>query len=125
MSNLVYDPYKDSKEFKEKYSNRGFWEKLKGNFSKISNNTIEKALTLYYALRDEDTPAWAKTVIAGALGYFIFPIDAVPDILPALGYSDDVLVLIAALTTVGLNLKDKHTEKAKEVIKKWYSKVGN
>ena len=49
---------------------------------KAGKEVIEKALILYYCLQDDDTPAWAKTTIIGALGYFISPIDAIPDLVP-------------------------------------------
>ncbi len=130
MSDYELDPYKESKKFdnfyqyQEKYSDDSFWKKLKNNAAKISNVAIEKALTLYFAMKDEETPLWAKTVIAGALGYFIFPLDAVPDILPALGYSDDTVTLIVALFTVGMNIKDKHVKQAQEKAKSWYEKLG-
>lgn len=130
MSDYELDPYKESKKFdnfyqyQEKYSDDSFWKKLKNNAAKISNVAIEKALTLYFAMKDEETPLWAKTVIAGALGYFIFPLDAVPDILPALGFSDDTVTLIVALFTVGMNIKDKHVKQAQEKAKSWYEKLG-
>ena len=62
----------------------------------------------------------AKTVLAGALGYFIFPIDAIPDFIPAIGYSDDMTVLVSALIAVGFNIKQSHKDKAKDVLRKWY-----
>ena len=109
-----------NEKFKNEFSNRSFWAKLKSNLSGLSNSTIEMSLTLYYAFRDDDTPTWAKSVIAGALGYFIFPLDAVPDLLPMLGYSDDIMVLTAAIATIGFNIKDRHKEKAKATIKNWF-----
>ena len=36
-----------------------------------------------------------KTMIIGALGYFILPTDLVVDFLPIVGYSDDLAALIA------------------------------
>lgn len=134
MNEYEFDPYKESKEldkkkfdkyykYQKEYTDDSFWDKLKHNASKVSNAAIEKALTLYFAMKDKDTPLWAKTVIAGALGYFIFPLDAVPDILPALGYTDDTATLIAAIVTLGMNIKDKHVEQAKEKINSWYEKV--
>lgn len=129
MDNYGYDPYKESKNIvdnsnnKKQYTDASFWNKIRCNASKLSNVAVEKALTLYFAMKDKDTPIWAKTVIAGALGYFIFPIDAVPDIIPALGYTDDTATLIAAIVTLGMNVKDKHVEQAKEKISSWYKKV--
>ena len=33
----------------------------------------------------------------GALGYFIFPLDVIPDILPCIGYADDLAVIALLL----------------------------
>ena len=57
---------------------------------------IEKALWLYYAAQQPNTPVWAKTLIYGALAYFVLPFDAIPDVLLGLGFTDDMAVLLAA-----------------------------
>jgi len=41
----------------------------------------------------------AKLVLLAGLVYLIVPTDIIPDFIPALGFSDDVLALIAAGTT--------------------------
>ena len=71
-------------------------------------------LTLYYCLLDPDTPAKARTVILGALGYFIVPLDSIPDVVPAVGYSDDLGVLALAFTTVLIHIKPEHRQRANE-----------
>ena len=80
---------------------------------------LETALKLYYAATDPDTPTWARTTMFAALGYFIAPLDAIPDAIPAAGFSDDLGVLVAAAATVAANLKEEHSEKARETLKKW------
>lgn len=112
-------------KYKSEFTNDSFWDKLKLHFSKISSTTVEMALTLYFSFRDDETPTWAKSVIAGSLGYFIFPLDAVPDLIPLMGYSDDIVVLTAAITTIGFNIKDRHKEKAKSTIKNWFNNLGD
>src|SRR5690606_39804321 len=67
---------------------------------------VEKVLWLFYAAQSPATPRWAKTAIYGALGYFIFPLDAIPDLAPMVGYTDDLGVLAAALTTVAFYIND-------------------
>lgn len=47
-----------------------------------ATDLMDKAITLYALLKSSSTPAWAKAAIIGALGYFICPLDAVPDFLP-------------------------------------------
>ncbi len=110
----------DNSKYVAQYQSSSYWKKLKSSIFKTSSKLIELSLVGYYALKDDDTPTWAKTVLAGALGYFIFPIDALPDFLPAIGYSDDIGVLVSAIAAVGFNIKLSHKEKAKDVIRKWY-----
>lgn len=107
-------------EFSKEYNDRSFWKKIKAFAGSAGKSVIEKALILYYCLIDRDTPAWAKTVIASALGYFILPADAIPDLIPAAGYSDDLGVLASALAMVALHIKSEHKEKAKEQLKIWF-----
>jgi uncharacterized membrane protein YkvA (DUF1232 family) len=113
----------DNSKYVAQYKSDSYWKKLKSNIFKTSSKLIELSLISYYALKDDDTPSWAKSVLAGALGYFIFPIDAIPDFLPVIGYSDDLAVLISAIVAVGFNIKPSHKEKAKDVIRKWYFNI--
>jgi uncharacterized membrane protein YkvA (DUF1232 family) len=46
---------------------------------------VEKALLLYYAAQEKDTPLWSKTAIFTALAYFICPIYSIPDAIPVAG----------------------------------------
>ena len=109
-----------TEEYKDSYSVENFWDKIKKHAKAAGKEVLEVALKMYYALQDADTPAWAKTVIIGALGYFISPIDLVPDATPVVGYVDDLGVLTAAAATVALHIKDKHTMRAQEKLKKWF-----
>ncbi len=104
----------------ENYSEDGFWEKLKNFAVKAGSEIVEKALWLYYAAQDPATPAWAKTVIYGALGYFILPLDAIPDMLPGAGFSDDLGALAAAVATVAAYINDDVKAKAAKKMKDWF-----
>lgn len=77
---------------------------------------ITLALTLHVCLVDADTPEWAKTVIVGALGYFIFPLNQLPDIAPLIGYADDFGVLTAALAMVAAHVKPEHRAWAETIV---------
>ncbi|MBB1465481.1 DUF1232 domain-containing protein [Vibrio sp. SG41-7] len=101
------------------FSDHSFWRKLKRYAKKAGRDVIETALTLYYCAKDSDTPRWAKTAILSALGYFVFPIDAIPDVLMGVGYSDDISVLMAALASVGAHVKQEHKEEAKQQVEVW------
>ena len=107
--------------FSKNYTDAGFWDKVQ-NFAKdAGEGLLERALKMYYSATDDDTPLWAKTTIYGALGYFISPIDAVPDIVPVLGYSDDLTMIAAALAATAAHIKDEHVTRAKETLKQWFS----
>lgn len=108
-------------EFSSQYSENGFWDKTKKYAKSAGESVLEPALKMYYAATDSDTPAWAKTTIYASLGYFISPIDAIPDIAPIVGYSDDMGVLFAAAATTAAHIKDVHVEKAKETLKQWFN----
>jgi uncharacterized membrane protein YkvA (DUF1232 family) len=107
-------------DFSSHYSDDGFWGKIKTYAKSAGRGVLEQALKMYYSATDPDTPLWAKTTIYGALGYFISPIDAIPDLLPALGYTDDLGVLIAAAAAVAAHIKDEHVQKARETLKQWF-----
>lgn len=106
-------------DYQEHYQDDEFWSKAKKLAASVGRKVLEPALKLYYAAQDPDTPAWAKAVIYGALGYFILPLDAVPDALPGVGFTDDIAVMVAALGTVAAHIKDEHAVKAGEVISRW------
>ncbi|MDD1783606.1 DUF1232 domain-containing protein [Enterovibrio sp. ZSDZ35] len=109
-------------KYLDEYTEARFWDKAKGFAKKAGYDVLEKALTLYYSATDNDTPKWAKTTIFAALGYFIAPIDAIPDLTPAVGFSDDLGVLFAAAAAVVMYVKPEHSEKAAEKLSRWFSK---
>jgi uncharacterized membrane protein YkvA (DUF1232 family) len=73
-----------------------------------------EVVAMYFCMLDARTPLWVKGTAAAALAYFILPVDAVPDILPLVGLSDDVGVLTAALTAVSAHVSAEHRAKARE-----------
>jgi uncharacterized membrane protein YkvA (DUF1232 family) len=102
------------------YDDASFWRKIRRFAFAAGRSVVEKALVLYFCMRDSDTPAWAKAVILGALGYFILPFDAMPDLLPGVGFTDDLGVLATALFTLAAHLKPQHRERAREILNwKW------
>jgi len=106
--------------FTENNSDNNFWNKVKSTCLKAGRDVIEKALWLYYAAQSVDTPTWAKTTIYAALAYFISPLDAIPDITPFAGYSDDLAVLMSAVTAVALYIDDEVKHKTEMKLKCWF-----
>ena len=107
--------------FERDYSFQNFWDKLVNFARAAGREVVEKALQLFYAAQSPDTPMWAKTVIYSALGYFINVIDAIPDITPAVGYGDDLGVLVAALAAVAAHITPEVKQRAAAKAAQWFA----
>ncbi len=107
-------------KFEAAYSDPGFWEKLSGYAKTAGKEVVSKALLLYYAGQEEKAPAWAKATIVAALGYFIAPLDAIVDITPAVGYADDLGVLVLALAAVASYINEDVQAKTAEKMIQWF-----
>lgn len=110
-------------ESAEAYSEEGFWSKVKDYAISAGADVIEKALILYYTMQDENTPAWAKTTIIAALGYFILPMDAIPDVIVGVGYTDDLGALALALATVAAHITQESRQAAKKKMADWFGEL--
>lgn len=62
----------------------------------------------YYCALDAETPIKVKLVLFSALGYFVLPVDAVPDVITGLGFADDATVLATAMSIVGSHIREPH-----------------
>ena len=102
-----------AQDFSAAYSDSSFFEKLARQARAAGRQVVELALQLYYAAESPDTPRWARTIVYGALAYFILPLDAIPDVLPVVGYSDDLGVLTAALATIALRITPEVKQQAR------------
>ena len=105
------------------YSESELWTKLKRFAKKAGAKLVFLVLELHYAFRSPNTPAWAKTVIVSALVYFICPVDAIPDTIPVIGFSDDLAALIAAARAVGVCLTPEVVAQAKAKHREWFGEV--
>lgn len=103
-----------SSEYQFHYSSGAFWSKVGSSSSAMGCVLIEKALTLYYLLTKGDVSVATKVLIIGALGYLISPIDVIPDVIPIIGYSDDLAVISALL----LSLDSRVTPKIKKQVQR-------
>ena len=103
------------------YSDDVFWERLGGLASQAGKTVVENALTLFYVAQDPKVPTKEKLVIFGPLMYFISPLDAVPDLLPGVGFTDDLALLTAAIATVAMCMNVEEAKKsAQQKIREWF-----
>ncbi len=104
----------DHQEEREQQVRAKFWPKMKRVISKVP--FARDAAAAYYCAMDRDTPFRAKGILLAALGYFILPFDAVPDIFAVVGFTDDIAVLTAALAMIRAHIKMEHYEAADAAI---------
>lgn len=106
--------------YQSNYSESGLWKKVKSVAKKAGIKTIYMVILLHYVLKSPDVPLEDKAKIYGALGYFILPIDLIPDFIPAVGYSDDVAALAFALHAVWKNVTPEIKEQAQRKLREWF-----
>ncbi len=72
--------------------------------------------SLISALDNPATPTKMKALIIGAIGYILLPLDLIPDLIPAVGYGDDltsaagVVAAVAAYSNFSLEELDKYID---------------
>ena len=93
---------------------QAFWAKVKRFGRELP--FIEDLLAAYFCMVDAATPRRVKLILVGAIAYFVLPADAVPDLLPFLGFADDAAMLAAAITQVAGAITDAHREKARATL---------
>lgn len=108
------------KPYMDKYSEARLWKKVQHYSRQAGLKVVYTALLLFHAYRRRDTPPWAKRIVIGALGYFISPIDLVPDLTPIIGYTDDLGVLAFGLVTIAAYVNDEVRQNAKAQLRRWF-----
>ena len=76
-------------------------------------------MVLYCVLRCPDVPLCNRSVILGALGYFILPLDLIPDLIPALGFTDDIAALTLAYKAIQSSITPEIKARAEAKVKEW------
>lgn len=107
MGQKNYDAYQTE------YSPNKLFDKILLYAKELSAALVYKALQLYYVTRKPEVPLKVKTTIYGALGYLILPLDAVPDLLPMVGYGDDAAAIAIAFAVAYMYIDETVREKAK------------
>ncbi|MBR1486399.1 MAG: DUF1232 domain-containing protein [Synergistaceae bacterium] len=103
-------------KYSKDFSENGFWDKIKTTLKSAGLELIYKALQLYYAMQNPNCPMAIKAGIIAALGYFISPIDIIPDFIPFVGFTDDLAAIAAAIAMTGMYIDERVKRKAKEKI---------
>lgn len=79
----------------------------------IGGQVVEHALKLWFTIKAPGTPQRVKAPLMAALAYLLLPLDAVPDVLPIVGFSDDAAILAGTLALAHLYITDDIVRQAK------------
>lgn len=93
------------------------------HINRLSTKVIYGTLLLYYAYKRKETPAWAKRIIVGSIAYFLSPIDAIPDLAPFIGFTDDWSILTFGLVTIACYIDDDVRDSALSKAESWLGRI--
>ena len=87
---------------------------------------------VFIALKDKETPWYAKLLAAITVGYALSPIDLIPDFIPVLGYLDDIMILptlvVLTVKMIPQNVWEKSRQQSENMWingkpKRWYCAI--
>lgn len=110
----------DFMKYKDKFTPKGFVEKIQRIAKRAGAKMVYGALILFYTLDSDKVSVKDKAIIIGALGYLISPVDVIPDAIPLAGLSDDLAVLIYVIHKVWNEVSEEVKQKAKAKLTKWF-----
>ncbi|MCZ7557650.1 MAG: YkvA family protein [Bacteroidia bacterium] len=91
-------------------------ERFEGKLEKVGHKLrfAQDLLALFRYFLDERVAWQKKTIVVGALLYFISPLDTVPDVAPLIGYLDDLGVILAVTKFMSKELEPYYPSYATE-----------
>ena len=111
---------KNIEKYEGHYDEAKFGGKLSRVARKAGSKLVYAALLLYYVLKSPQISRSDKTKIYGALGYFILPLDILPDFIPVAGFADDLSAVIWAVHIVWKNITPEVKAQAAAKTREWF-----
>ena len=115
----VEDVINNLKGYEKHFSESELWNKIAKIGKSIGAAIIYPVLLLFNLLKSSETDLKEKTMIIGALGYFILPVDLIPDAISTAGFTDDMAALgaiISALAScITIELQNEAKQKCHEM----------
>lgn len=93
---------------------RGFWSTVRKAAGRIP--FMEDVVAAYFCALDPSTPTRVRATLITALAYFVVPVDLLPDFIVGIGFTDDMAVLMTAISAIRSNLRPAHYEAAREAL---------
>ncbi|MGM0563540.1 MAG: YkvA family protein [Pseudomonadota bacterium] len=87
-------------DIEAKFHSKGPLEKFVGDLKNLFDMIQD-----YWSGAYRDIPWRTIAAVTGALAYVLMPLDAIPDVIPLIGYIDDASVVAALLSSIDGDLK--------------------
>lgn len=113
----------DYDRYRQFFDESKLWGKIKTVARKAGVKVVYVALVLYYMTRSDKVPMLEKIKIYGTLGYFILPTDFIPDVILAMGYTDDLAALAWALWSLRSYITPEIKKQAEDKLQEWFGTV--
>ena len=110
----------DFMSYSDKFSSKGFVEKISRIAKRAGSKLVYVALVLFYTLQSNEVSLKDKAIIVGALGYLISPLDVIPDAIPIVGLSEDLTVLMYVINKIWADVPDDVKTKARTKLSEWF-----
>ena len=113
---------KKIKQYSKHFDKDSLFKKIIAYSEKAGTQILLYALILFYLISEKEIPLRIKLILMAALGYFILPADLISDLLPVLGFSDDLAFITYALTQGTDYITPEIQQKAKEKLDNIFKK---
>jgi len=113
----VEDIISNLRAYEKYFSESELFSKIKKVGKSIGATILYPVLLLFNLLKSEEVNLKEKAMIIGTLGYFILPVDLLPDALAGVGYTDDAAALMAVLTALASCINSSIQQTSKTQLK--------
>ncbi|MBR0554134.1 DUF1232 domain-containing protein [Ciceribacter sp. L1K23] len=96
----------DTQTRRERDVRAKFWPTLKRAFRQIPFG--RDLVAAFFCATDPQTPLRVRGILLAALGYFVLPLDVVPDVFALVGFTDDIAVLTTAIALIRGHMTAQH-----------------
>jgi uncharacterized membrane protein YkvA (DUF1232 family) len=110
---------KNIKQYIEHYDESELFSMLKVAGKKIGSQVVLYVLIMVTLISDSRIPMKVRIVFMAAIGYLILPTDLVADILPIIGFTDDIAFLTYVVSNASEYITPEVKDRAKVKMGKW------
>ena len=110
-------------KYKSSYSESKFFNKIIEVAKKAGAKVAYSAFRIFYTLKIGNLSTTEKLLVIAALGYFITPIDLIPDFMSVVGLTDDLIVLAYVNSVINDAITPEIDLLAREQVKKYFGQL--